>query len=287
MNTVLDLFHDIHKQLETYGVSDCDSESFIILSHVLNYKTRSELFMNGNQILSDKSVHKVNAILAKRKERLPLAYAIGEQDFWSKTFIASPDVLIPRPETELLIEKTLATISLAKDSNHKIVDFGTGSGVIAIILALEIESASIFGIDKSINAIKVAKKNAKRQCVEKRVQFINSDWSGGLLLNNSYDLVVSNPPYVAHEVLDKLQPELSFEPQMALNGGVGGVIEIDRLLEKVTSILKFGGWLFVEIGFDQKNYILEKVNKLKKFDHVMVHNDYAGLARIFQAKYIG
>jgi release factor glutamine methyltransferase len=225
-----------------------------------------------------------------------LAYITGVKEFWSLDFKVSKDVLIPRPETEFLLEKTLAAIRKSPVSSNKtlkILDLGTGSGVIAIILALELAAAKVTAIDYSYNALKVARHNAEKHKVTERIDFINCNWFDGIVAQTEFDVVVSNPPYIAREVLaipfggstGSLQPEVvEFEPGLALDGGERGLQEISRIAAESGKVLKPGGWFFMEIGADQKKEVFDIVKVTGAFDNIAIFNDYAGLPRVFQAR---
>ena len=227
-----------------------------------------------------------------------MAYIIEEKEFWSLPFKVSADVLIPRPETELLIEKALETVKKlfrtpGDTEKVKILDLGTGSGIIAVVLALEIPAAAVTAVDLSFSALKVAKHNAKRHKVTDRIDFINCDWFAGIAPGRKYDIVLSNPPYIAKEILEKpygeshesLQPEvLSHEPYMALNGGKRGVQSIIRIAQDLWKVLRPGGWFLMEIGADQSKDVTGIFRKTAHYENIAIHNDYAGLPRVFQAQ---
>jgi release factor glutamine methyltransferase len=285
--TILELYHDICRRLEDAGIPDCDSEAVILIGHLLHFN-RGEIFLNAKQPVQQSVVLAVEEALATRINlRSPLAYIIAEQDFWSRTFKVSPDVLIPRPETEILIEKVLETLppNPPQSAKLKIMDLGTGSGVIAVTLSLELENSVVLAVDRSLPALKVARTNAALHGVLDRVSFLNADWQSAVKPGEKFDLVVSNPPYVARDVLEELQPELDHEPALALDGGSAGVEEIDRIAAKLHEILRPGGWFFMEIGFDQEDYVLDLFSsRAGLYQQVMVHKDYAGLPRILQAQ---
>ena len=291
--TILELYHDICRRLKNAGIPDCDSEAIILIGHFLRLN-RGEIFLNGKRLVQPRYAALIEeALLTRLNLRTPLAYIIAEQDFWSYTFKVTPDVLIPRPETEILIEKVLGTLRHDTPcAELKFMDLGTGSGIIAVTLALEIPGSIGLAVDRSMAALQVARYNAVRHDVAERLFFLNADWQSAVKPGEKFDLIVSNPPYVARDVLKTLQPELDHEPVLALDGGQSGTVEIDRIARTLHEVLRPGGWFFMEIGFDQEQYALELFNTLagdhgrtaRLYEQVMVHKDYAGLPRILQAR---
>lgn len=278
------------------GIPEPELEVSLLLSHLLNID-RTTLLLGKDQALDDDQLEKFKKIISRRLHREPLAYIIEEKEFWSLPFKVSKDVLIPRPETELLIERTLKTVKslLRNPEEHtiNILDLGTGSGIIAIVLAVELPTATVTAIDLSYNALKVAKHNAKRHKVAERIQFINCDWFGGISAKMKYDMVVANPPYIARDILEKpfgetnesLQPEvLGYEPHLALDGGERGIESMGRIAENLGKTLKSGGWFFMEIGADQAEDVPAVFKDFASYENIAVHNDYAGLPRVFQAQ---
>ena len=268
----------------------------MLLSHILNID-RTTLLLAGDQVLDDGQLEKFEISIARRLSREPLAYILEEKEFWSLPFKVSRDVLIPRPETELLIEITLkrmkSLVRCPEEQTINILDLGTGSGIIAVVMALELPEAEIIAVDRSLNALKVARHNATRHKVVARIQFINCDWFGGISAKMKYDLVLSNPPYIARNILEKpfgetresLQPEVgNYEPHLALDGGEQGIESISRIAEDLGKTLKSGGWFFMEIGADQAEDVSAIFKRTASYDNIAVHNDYAGLPRVFQAQ---
>ena len=253
-----------------------------MLAHLLHLP-RAELFLSEKIILSDTKALFAEYI-SRRLRREPLSYILGEQEFWSLPFEVSPAVLIPRPETENMIEICLQVV---RDGNEnfcgRILDLGTGSGAIAIVLARELSQAQVVAVDLSYSALSLARKNSESHQFNKRLSFVQSDWLAGLGDQPVFDIVITNPPYVEHDILPSLQPEISFEPQLALDGGSLGIVEIKRLGRSIFSILKPGGWFFMEIGADQAELVFEFFSS-RQFDNINIYEDYAGLPRVFQAR---
>ncbi len=253
-----------------------------MLAHLLRVP-RAEVFFTEKVILPE-TVTVFEGFISRRLQREPLSYILGEHEFWSLPFKVNSDVLIPRPETENLIEICLQVVRAGDEKfcGH-ILDLGTGSGVIAIVLAKELPGGSVVAVDLSYPALCLARKNSKTHQVIKQLSFVQSDWLGGLVTKPVFDLVVTNPPYIEHDVLSTLQPEISFEPQLALDGGSRGIEMFQYFGRHIFSILKPGGWFFMEIGADQAESVIQLFSG-EKFVNLNIFDDYAGLPRVFQAR---
>ncbi len=270
------------KLLNDAGIADSELEVSLLLAHFLQ-KSRTYIYLFGSETVSENSRTKFENSLAKRLERFPLAYIIGEQEFWSLPFTVSPDVLIPRPETEQMLEMVLSAVQDYPCKVENILDLGTGSGAIAIVLAKEIEQASVVAIDRSMAALKIAQTNILRHGLSNRVHCLCSDW-GRSVAPLKWDLIVSNPPYIAGDVMDDLEPEVQKEPGSALDGGIHGMETIQVLASQLQKLLKPGGWFFMEIGYDQEQYVLDLFHSFSCFEKIRVRKDHAGLARVLQAQ---
>jgi release factor glutamine methyltransferase len=221
-------------------------------------------------------------LLQRRAAREPLAYVVGYKEFWSLEFEVSPAVLIPRPETELLVEIALELVKDPPSVSPSICDVGTGSGCIAIALARELAHASIVAVDQSAAALEVARRNAVKHAVADRIELVAADLFGAIR-SRRFDLVVTNPPYVAAEDLADLEPELRWEPDSALNGGAGGLNIIRRLLAETAAALVPKGWVVMEIGAQQRDAV-EALAVECGFTNCRVRLDYAGLPSLLVAQ---
>jgi release factor glutamine methyltransferase len=281
----LHLYQSGVKRLKDADIVDAELESSVLLGHLLHL-TRAEVFLHEMEV-PDEISQNFEQALNRRLTREPLAYILGEQEFWSLPFYVNNNVLIPRPETELLLETVLRFLRAeGRDrSSCRILDMGTGSGVMAIVLALELPEALVSTLDISLPAQLVARKNAKRHGVMNRISFITSDWLAAIRSKPFFDLVVTNPPYVARESFAGLQPEVSrFEPRLALDGGQGGVDVLCRFAGELSAVLQPGGHFFMEIGADQANFVMDLFSSFPEFVGLIVYDDYAGLPRIFHAR---
>ena len=292
---VKDLFRQAVQRLKDAGIPGAELEATLLLAHQMEVD-KVTVYLSDQDTLSSTKLELFEDLLNRRLKREPLAYILGSKEFWSLEFNVTKDVLIPRPETEFLVETVLQAFKYeasSPNSSFTILDLGTGSGVIAIVLAREIQSAGVLAIDYSEAALQVAVKNAAKHGVSDRVHFLNSDWFAAIKSGEKFDLVVSNPPYVAREILDKpcgnspdaLEPEVvGHEPRMALDGGLQGLQSIIQISDKLLSFLKPGGWFFMEIGADQAAEVVNHFNGIAEFGCIKVYEDYAGLPRVFQAR---
>ncbi|MEA2083238.1 MAG: peptide chain release factor N(5)-glutamine methyltransferase [Thermodesulfobacteriota bacterium] len=282
---IRDFFQTAAGRLKAADIPDSEIEISILLEHVLKMD-RVRLMLEGDREIPKESFDNFEQLLSRRLLREPLAYIIGEKEFWSLSFKVTPDVLIPRPETEFLIETVKRVLKgVGEEPVEMILDLGTGSGVIATVLALEFPDSAVYGIDRSKNAIKIACLNAKIHGVLGRTRFVVSDWFEAVRPAPIFDLIVSNPPYVAADTMEDLQPEVGlFEPGLALDGGEMGVEVIEVISSRIERVLKPGGWFFMEIGIGQDKYCMDRFSSFKYYDCIKVHNDYAGIPRIFHAR---
>ena len=234
-------------------------DSEILLSKTLN-KSREEILVNLDKNINEKKTSVFREYLKRRSQNEPIAYILEEKEFWSKKFEVSKDTLIPRPETELLVDKLL---KIYKGKKISILDIGTGSGCIIISLISELNKSIGTGIDISKKAILIAKKNALRYNLSNRIKFFNKSFEN--LFYKKYDLIVSNPPYIEHKNIKNLSDDIKrFEPRMALDGGNDGLDLIKKIIYKSKYILKTNGLLALEIGNEQ----------IKKVSNILIDNKF-------------
>jgi len=245
--------------LEAGGVPEARREAGSLLSFVLG-KDRTFLISHAEDVVDDDSVDQLRQFVERRAAGEPLQYITGVQDFYGREFRVTPDVLIPRPETELLVE---AALEVTKTDNAFFCDVGTGSGCIAITLLCERAGARAVAVDKSVAALEVAKINAEKRSVADRAVFVVSDCFDALDPRAyQFDVIVSNPPYVSESALEGLQREVrDHEPRVALSPGPDGLSVIRRLLTEAPAHLKPNGHLLMEIGFDQGEAVRSLVDE--------------------------
>ena len=235
------------KKISTYII---DSE--LLLSKTLN-KSREEILVNFNQNINNKKILTFKEYLLRRSKNEPIAYILSEKEFWSKKFIVNQNTLIPRPETELLVE---SLIKAYKNKKISILDIGTGSGCIIISLLSNLKSSNGIGVDISRNAILMAKKNALKHNLLNRIKFFIQSFEK--ISNKKFDLIVSNPPYIRKRDIKNLSEDIKrYEPLVALDGGNDGLDLIKKVIYKSKAILKINGMLALEIGNGQIKTILD------------------------------
>ena len=221
-------------------------DSEILLSKTLN-KSREEILIDLDKKISKKDILVFKNYLKRRSNNEPIAYILEEKEFWSKKFIVSKDTLIPRPDTEILVDQIL---KIYKDKKISILDIGTGSGCIILSLLNNLKHSKGLGIDISRNAILIAKKNALKHNLSCNVKFLNKSFEE--IVNKKFDLIVSNPPYIMRKDIKNLSDDIKkYEPRMALDGGNDGLDVIKKVIYKSKSILKIKGMLALEIGNEQ------------------------------------
>ena len=234
-------------------------DSEILLSKSLN-KLREEVLIDLDREIEEKNILVFKKYLKRRSRHEPIAYILEEKEFWSKKFAVNESTLIPRPETELLVEKLL---KIYRGKKISILDIGTGSGCILISLLSDLKQSTGVGIDISANAILVAKKNALKHKLKNRIKFINK--SLNTIFVKKFDLVVSNPPYIEKKDIKNLSNDIKrYEPRIALDGGNDGLDVIKKVIYKSKNILKINGTLALEIGKGQ----------IKKVSNILIDNNF-------------
>ena len=256
-------------KLKNFKSPKLDSE--LLLAKTLDI-SREEILLNLNYKISQSDLKKFNYYLNLRSQYKPIAHILNSKFFWKYKFYVNHEVLIPRPETELIIEQTLNV--LPKKSKKNILEIGTGCGCIAISLIKERPDCRIIAIDKSAKAIKVAKKNAEIHQVKKKINFLNIDVDK--YLSNKYDIIISNPPYIKDCELLNLDKDVKlYEPKIALSGGFSGLEIFFKIINKCDKLLKNNGMLILEIGHKQ-GIDLKKHLKSKGFNQIKIYKDLSG-----------
>ena len=245
----------------------------LLLAHVLKLD-RVGLYLNYDRPLTTEELDIIRPLVKRRGQREPLQYLIGSTEFWSLEFEVSPAVLIPRADTEILVEEALSRAG----ERGSLLDVGTGSGAIVVSLATELPNWQMTGLDISTAALVVATRNAAKHDVSDRVQMLQGDLAK--LPKARYDLIVSNPPYIATDEWELLMPEVRcFEPQSALLAEDGGLDCYQKLATQATDCLKHGGWLLVEIGYKQSE-AAQQLFSDAGLSEIFVRHDYADQPRV-------
>ena len=239
--------------LKQSGVSNPQLDCEILLSNSIN-KDKKYIILNPKQILNDGQLSDFKSLIEKRKKGEPIAYLINKKEFWNNEFFVNKDVLIPRPDTELIVEEVLKIYS--KNTHLQVLDIGTGSGCILLSILKERKYFYGTGIDISKKSINVSKFNAKKLNLVNRVKFFHSSVDN--FTAGKYDLIVSNPPYIKLVSLKYLEKDIvNFEPKLALSGGFDGFSKIRKVINKANCLIKKNGKFILEIGFNQKNKVKE------------------------------
>ena len=284
-----ELVHYGITELKAAGIPECTSDVHLLLGFCLG-KSRTQLLLAAKEEVSTRAEQLFVGLLQRRKQREPLAYILGEQEFWSQSFFVNPSVLIPRPETEFLLETVFEESKSGQGFGQgAVLDLCCGSGVIAIILALEFKR-QVVAIDLSAAALAVTGQNCLRHGVNQLVMPVRSDLLSALRNDRRFSLVVSNPPYIATAVVEnELEPEVrEHEPWLALDGGERGLDLIQRIRDDLPRILSPNGQLFMEIGYDQGEAVAEMFAAhqvgLSDFYDIRILKDYAGRDRVLHAR---
>ncbi len=278
MHTILEIINLSTDFLNNKGVESPRINVELLLANILNCK-RLDLYLKFDQPLKEEELAVYRELLKRRGRREPLQYIIGNVEFYGLEFKVNPSVLIPRPETEILVETVIENSN--KDSSLKILDIGTGSGNIAVSISKHLVNSKVWGIDSSNEAIKIAKENSKENLVEERTFYSQKNILNGFEIDETeFDIIVSNPPYISKNDYNDLMPELkNYEPINSLTDENDGLTFYKEISIKANKLLKSGGKIFYEVGQGQYNdvkNILEKNN----FINIKVKKDYSNIERV-------
>jgi release factor glutamine methyltransferase len=256
-------------------LSDSDTarlDAEVLLCHVLDV-ARSYLYAWSDRVLSVNEYNQFEALLQRRVKGVPIAYIVGNKEFWSLNFQVSENTLIPRPETELLVELVLARLN--SDSQANVIDLGTGSGAIALAIAKERLNCNVIATDNSAFALAIARQNAKNLGLE-TIEFVESDWLKNLGIA---DVIVSNPPYIAASDPHLTQGDVQYEPRTALIAANDGLADIRTIISQAPKHLTNGGCLLLEHGYDQAPSV-RSLLKQYGFKQIETYKDLAGWDRV-------
>ncbi|MDC0619427.1 peptide chain release factor N(5)-glutamine methyltransferase [Pelagibacteraceae bacterium] len=277
----LDLINFGAKELKQKRIVSSRLDSELLLSKILN-KNREEILINLDQEICQKYFSEYKELIFRRAQNEPVAYILEEKEFWSKFFFVNRDTLIPRPETELMVEKL---VKIFKNKKISILDIGTGSGCILISLISELKNSKGVGIDISNKALIIAKKNLGKHALQNKIKFLNKSLDSKFY--QKFDLIVSNPPYIRSNEIKNLKEDIKrYEPLIALDGGNDGLDLIKKVIYKTKYILKIKGMLALEIGNEQFKKVSEiLIKKNFKIEHTI--KDYKDNIRCIISTYIG
>ena len=278
--TIHDLIVETAKKFDDIGIPSARLDAEVLLSFCLGCE-RIEFLKYPDRAIDGKQLDAFHQMVGRRLRWEPVAYITGRKAFWSFVLDVNPDVLIPRPDTEVIVEEALAVCR--KESFHQpaILDIGTGSGAIALALAYEIPDARVTATDISAAALSVAKKNARMLGLENSITFLQGDLFEPV--EGLFDIIVSNPPYIDAQEYETLAPGVkNYEPKQALWAGQTGVEFYEKLVYQAPDRLKEKGWLLLEIGAKQAEVVRAMMVDL--FENVDVRADYAGLSRVMKGR---
>ena len=275
----------VSKLFKSVEIINPERETELLLSYFLKMN-RSEIYLNSNRALKNKEKKQLENMIQERIRKIPLQYITKHQEFMGMDFLVEKGVLIPRPETEILVERVIERLKKRKSSSHiKIVDLGTGTGIIAISIAEFIKDITIYATDISKKSLQVALKNAQKHNCENKIIFLQGDLFGpfqGKIEKNSLDVIISNPPYVNLDDFKSLPSEIKDnEPEIALYGGVDGIDCYRKIIKGSPKFLKRDGFIALEVGVDQVKIIKELILKENNYrKNVEIFKDYSGIERV-------
>ena len=277
----LDLINFGAKELKQKKIVSSRLDSELLLSKILN-KNREEILINLDQEICQKNFFEYKKLIIRRSQNEPVAYILEKKEFWSKFFFVNRHTLIPRPETELMVEKL---VKIFQDKKISILDIGTGSGCILISLISELKNSKGVGIDISNKALMIAKKNSEKYGLQSKIKFLNNSLDSKFY--QKFDLITSNPPYIRSNEIKNLKEDIRrYEPLIALDGGNDGLDLIKKVIYKTKYILKIKGMLALEIGNEQFKKVSEiLIKKNFKIEHII--KDYKDNIRCIISTYIG
>jgi len=293
--TVLRLLTWTTDYLKQHGSDSPRLDAEVLLAHARGCE-RIMLYAAFDQIVGDDDRTKFRGLVKRRAEGTPVAYLVGKREFYSLSFRVTPDVLIPRPETELVVVETLEAIGqsskfkvqgsrLESDSASQVADVGTGSGAIAVAVAKHSPHSRVVAVDLSPAALAIAKENAAALGVAERIEFVQSDLLAGVPPKQQFTVVASNPPYVSESEFAALAPSVKdHEPRQALVAGPKGTEVIERLIPQAVERLLAGGWLILEVSPMIASRVVDLIAAHGRYEPANIVKDLAGLARVVKAR---
>src|SRR4030042_1680618 len=280
--TIREILNEATHSFEAVGIPSARLDAEVLLAFCLKLD-RLEFLKNPETKISKTQLADFKKIVARRLKWEPVAYITGRKEFWSFTLEVNQGVLIPRPDTEVIVEEALNIYRTHTFDMPRILDIGTGSGAIALALAKELPQAKIVATDISSGALTLAKKNARSLGLEKQIEFLQGDLFEPV--NGIFDIIVSNPPYIADQEYQELPPGVKdYEPKEALWAGQTGVEFYEKLIYQSKNHLNENGWLLLEIGARQEASVRKIMEDYGNYDSISVRNDYAGLPRVIKGR---
>jgi release factor glutamine methyltransferase len=265
--------------LEAAGVSSPRPEVELILCHLLKVD-RLHLFLDAGESLSDSILAEFDKIIERRLTRYPLQFILGEAWFYGRRFAVNEAVMAPTPETELLCENAIRFVRSRKIASPRVLDMGVGSGVISVTMAMEIPDSAVTALDISPEAIEVARGNARDLGAGNRVEFRRSDYFSAVRPEERFDLILSNPPYIAEKDYAGLPPEVLADPKLALTSGHDGLEAVRVILRDGPNYLAPGGRIMFEIGYDQSERVSQLTSSDSRYRSILILKDLNDIDRV-------
>jgi len=280
--SVSEALHHVAQSFRACGIEEAEADARVLIGHALHLD-RARLIAQSDRNLEAREITVISALAARRLRREPVSRIVGHKEFWSLPISVTPDVLVPRPETETVVEAALDFVirSGLRLEKLRVLDIGTGSGALLLAMLNELKNAVGTGTDVSSAALDVARANAARCRLDSRCNFVVCDIATGV--EGPFDLVVSNPPYIAHDEIETLAPEVrDYDPQVALDGGQDGLDAYRSIAGDAKRILAPGGRLFVELGAGQNEEVRSLFTKAGLSPGIP-RKDLAGIPRVLGA----
>jgi release factor glutamine methyltransferase len=280
--TVLGILQWTNAYFQRHQIDSPRSDAELLLAHALRCE-RIDLYLRHDQPLNPSELARFKPMVQRRVRREPVAYIVGFKEFWSMRLQVSPAVLIPRPDTECLVETALDQLRvLAESRSARVLELGVGSGAITLALASECATHDYWATDFSLPAIQVAQVNARHLGLAERISFVLGHWLAPFSTQRAdFDMILSNPPYIRRHDIDDLAPEIrGFEPHGALDGGIDGLDAIRQIIDRSHACLRPGGRLLIEIGFDQREAVESLALESGAYDAIDFRKDYSGHDRV-------
>jgi len=287
--TILKLLKWTTAYFKSHRIEQARAAAEILLAHTLGVG-RIDLYIQYDRPLESRELEIFKGFVQRRMRREPVAYIVGKKEFWSMDLKVTSDVLIPRPDTETLVETAFTIVPPEPGpSPLKILDLGTGSGAIVLAIASERPSHSFYAVDRSEKALAVARDNARMRELDKSITFLQGNWFDPVRdLGRYFDVILSNPPYVSSHEFEVLPPEITqYEPIEALDGGSDGLEAIRLIIKQASDSMVPGGWLLFEIGHDQRAAVEKLIAGSGAYSDWVVIKDYSGHDRVVRTRATG
>ena len=285
MMTILEALNWVTDYLKESRIENPRLNGELLLAHSMHL-SREQLYIRLNHQVREDERKALEELVRRRASGEPLQYILGRQEFWSIQLKVDPRVLIPRPETEHLVEEAIRSLSkISSQKKRSVLELGTGSGAIAISLAKEVKNIILVATDLSCEALRVARENAMKASVSDQIRFVRGDLLTPFHMGVNFDLILSNPPYLSDADMGQISREVrDHEPLLALRGGKNGLEFYQKLISQGPSYLKKGGWILLEVGYGQAGRVCEMIEAEGRFGQPETVKDLSGIERVVKAQ---